>query len=305
MDFTATGLLQVIRDYVSLPPWSDSSTNAKLLRLLNREQMLTIQKMLLSARKEYRTAILDVPVVSGQLVYPIPPRAITSGLKMIQGIDASGGAWMLWEIPEDNVPWPRSFMAPSGQFFLRGNTLNWYQPPQYAYLRFSYPRRLSELTTDGADFSTIATITTATKTITVSPALTSASGTFDLVQANPQFDLMAADAVATGSTTTTLVFSATLPTNLAVGDYACVPQKSPVCLAPLELHAVLALRVAQKVVMAKGDPQSPAISSDLHEAMSIAASMLEPRPEKVRASKNPAAPGMSRWGNRGWWGTNY
>lgn len=293
----------MVRDYVYLPAWQGASSDARILRLLNREQLLTIQKMLMSARKEYRTAILDVPVVANSLVYPIPPRAIASGLKMIQGIDNAGGQWTLWEIPDDNVPWPYSFMSPGGQFFLRGNTLNFYQPPPYAFLRFSYPRRLNELVAvDDSTYSTITAIDTTTNTLTVNPALTSASNTYDLVQANPQFDLMAADVAATGSASTSLVFANTLPLNIAVGDYACVPQKAPVCMAPLELHAVLALRVAQKVVTAKGDPQAQVIKDDLHEAMAIAASQLEPRPEKVRASKNPAAPGMSSWGYGSGWG---
>ena len=295
---TTDDLLQAVRDYVSLPT-SDEGADARLIRLLNYEQNLTLAKILKSARKQYRTASLDVTVVANRLSYQIPPRAITSGLQMIQGLDSSGNGWILWELPQGEVPYPSTFFAPTGQWFLKGNNVNFYATPPYATLRFWYPRRLSELVAISAsstNYATISNIDTGTGIVTFSPSLTGNS--FDLVQANPQYDLLAADFTTTGSGTTRTFSS--LPYNLAVGDYICLPGKTPVCMAPQELHAVLALRVAQKTVTAKGDPQGQVIANDLQEAVRLAQSLLEPRPERVRAMKNPAAPGWYGGDGR-WW----
>lgn len=296
---TTDDLIQAVRDYVSLPAW-DEGADARLIRLLNYEQRLTLQKLLQSARKQYRTATLDVTVVANRLSYQIPPRAITSGLTMLQGIDSSGGAWILWELPQGEVMWPASFVAPGGQWFLEGNNLCFYQTPPYTTLRFWYPRRLSELVAISAsstDYDTITTINTSTNLVSFTTSLTGNS--FDLVQSGGQFDLLAADVTTTGSGATRTFPS--LPYNLAVGDYICKPGKTPVCMAPLELQAVLSLRVAQKTVTAKGDPQAQVIAGDLQEAMRLAATLLEPRPERVRAMRNPSAPGMSFNSLGRWW----
>lgn len=300
-DYTSDGLLTAVRDYCQLPTW-DEGTSAQLLRLLNREQLLYLTALIQGARKEFRTSTTTVSLSASRTAYQIPARAIASGLKMIQATDSAGNSWMLYQVPAEDVPWPYSWQSPCGQFYIQGNRIVFYSAPTlYSSLLISFPRRMSELvlSTDTTNARAITQINTSTKTVTMAGSI--AGSTFDLVQANPQFDLLSADAAGTPAGST-VVFTDALPNDLAVGDYCCVPQKAPVCMAPYELHAVLALRVAYVTLKAKGDPAAEAIKAELAECQVNAMKLLEPRPEKVRALKNPNAPGMVITTSSGWRG---
>ena len=103
----------------------------------------------------------------------------------------------------------------------------------------------------------------------------------DLVQANPHFDTLAIDQVITSVTTTAIIFSSTLPTRLAVGDWVSLQGQSPVIQLPLELHPLLAQRVANQCL--KNSPHSEAYKNGLNEVLALekqAMHLLTPRIEK-------------------------
>lgn len=300
MAYTADQLVTDARAYAQLPSF-DEGASAMLLRLLNTEQLTYLAKQLEATREEYRTATLDVTLTAGVLTYPIPTRAIAAGLKMLQVVDSAGNLWGLWELrPQD---WPQSGVWPSPcqRFYLQGNFVRFYASPPTGTLRVTYPLRMSELvlSTDTTNVRTISTINTSTKTLTLSGAFTNAAGLADLVRATPHFDILAMDASFTGSGTSTLVFASTLPTGLAVGDYVCIPGKSPVCQAPLELHSLLSQHVAYVTLQAKGDPKAPAMEKLRDSTAANITTLLQPRPQRPRSTINYQAPGFYRWGVNG------
>lgn len=302
-DYSVDGLLTAVRDAIYGPTW-DEGADTRLLRVLNREQNLYLTALIKSAREEYRTATLSITLTAGRTEYHIPARAVASGLKMIQAVDSAGSQYMLYQQPAEDVPFPYSWTAPNGQFFIRGNRIVFYTAPtNFSSLTVSFPRRLSELVllTDTTNARAITAINTSTKAITVAASMSASGLYFDLVQANPQFDLLAADLFDPAWISNTAFFTDALPDGLAVGDYLCVAQKAPVCLAPYELHAVLVQRVAYMTLLAKGDPQAQAAERALDGMAEEAMKLLQPRPEKTRALRNPNAPGMTFGGWRGWW----
>ncbi len=223
---------------------------------------------------------------------------------MVSAVDAAGNTWLLTELRPRDWTWPGIWVAPGRQFYLERNTLVFYSAPPAGSLLLRYPLRLSELVlpTDTANVRTISTINTGTKTLTLSGTFTNAAGLCDFVQARPQFDLLSMDAAFSGSGTSTLIFTADLPDGLAVGDYVCTPKKSPVCLAPLELHEVLAQHVAWVTLVAKGDPKAQALSDLRDDTKKRVLGLLEPRPSKPRSVINRNAPGWNRFGSYGWRG---
>lgn len=291
------------RDYSYLPTY-DEGDDTRLLRLLNRGQFDYLTGVLDSADASFRYAQISIPVVSGQLEYAIPERAIASGIEMVEAVDTGGNTWLLTELRPRDWTWPGIWVAPGRQFYLQRNTIVFYAQPPAGSLLLRYPLRLSELVlpTDTTNVRTISTINTGTKTLTLSGNFTNAAGECDLVQANPQFDLLGMDATFTGSGTSTLVFTDDLPDGLAVGDYVCTPKKAPVCLAPLEMHALLAQHIAWQILVAKGDPRAQATAELRDDTKKRVMMLLEPRPSKPRAIKNLNAPGWGRWGAYGWRG---
>lgn len=291
------------RDVGFLPTF-DEGADARLLSLLNRAQLSYLQGVLESADSSFRYAKTTIAVVGGQLEYEIPARAIASGVEMVEAVDASGNTWLMTELRPRSWAWPGIWVAPGRQFYLEGNRIVFYAQPPAGSIRLRYPLRLSELVlpTDTANVRTISTIDTATKTLTLSGNFTNASGICDLVQANPQFDLLAMDSSFTGSGTSTLVFTGALPTGLAVGDYVCTPKKSPVCLAPLEMHQLLAMHVAWETLTAKGDPKAQALMALRDDEKKRVLLLLAPRPAKTRAIVNRNGPGWNKWSGYGWRG---
>ena len=295
-DYTSTQLLADAREYAMLPTY-DEGASARMLRRFNTEQLTYLTKQLQKVREDYRTATLDITLVASRLTYPIPTRAIAAGLQMLQVVDSAGTSWGLWELRPRDWPAGGTWVSPCRRFYLQGNFITFYAAPPTGTLRVSYPLRLSELVlpTDTANVRTISTINTGTKVLTLSGTFTNAAGLCDLVRATPHFDILGMDSSFTGTGTSTLTFAATLPTGLAVGDYVCIPGKSPVCQAPLELHSLLAQHVAYVTLQAKGDPKAATLEKLRDDTASSVLTLLAPRPERPRSIQNYSAPGWHRW----------
>lgn len=296
--YSTDDLLIAIRDYVQFPDF-DEGSDARLTRLLNREQSGYIQQILQSTAENYRTTQASITVVTGQLAYDIPTRAIASGLKMVQAYDSGGLQWMCTELrPEDIQWWRQQWVSPCQQFYLYRNQIVFYAQPPAGTLTVTYPMRLSEMVAAAA-CGVVATKPTPT-TFTFTGTL--ATGSVDFIQSAPQFDTLAMDQTCTVVSTTGTI-AAGVPARAAIGCYVAAAGTTPVCQAPLEMHSLLALRVAYVSLQAKGDPQAPALEKQLSGMKADVMKLLEPRPSKPRSIISFTGPGWSRgyYGTRGRW----
>lgn len=283
-------LVEAIRDLGMLPMADDDdNTAARLIRHANREQQLFLTRLMLSVREEYQTATVDI-TLTGETRYRIPSRAVASSIRRLVTVDADGQ-----ETP-----------VQSNLYKLEGNEIVFHSAPAASALRVVYPRRLNEMVI-AAEAGEITAINTTTRAITLSSVPTdfSSTQTYDLIQGTPHFDLLAYDQAATlaGSV---LTFAEALPEDLAIGDYVALKGQTPVCMAPLELHVVLAYRVNAVILQAKGDPKTAGAVEMLAAARDDAMSLLEPRKkDEPTIIQNPYAPGWrrgTRLGNRRWRG---
>ncbi len=295
---TVADLLTAVRDFYTLPTY-DEGSDARLLRVLNREQLGYLQKKLIAARAEYRDATYAITVVSGQLAYDIPTRAIASGLTMIQAVDVSGNQWLMVEVRPTDAPNRLGpvWVAPGRQFYLQRNQIIFYSAPPAGTILVRYPMRLAQLVPDGS-FATVASITNSTQVVFTG---TLATGQTDVIAAVPQFDTLAMDKAVTVSSTTA-TFTAGVPDRLAVGSYLCAADTSPVCQAPLELHPLLCCRASYVTLKSKGDPFAKDAKEQLDEMAADAAALLAPRPGKPRSDVNYAGPGWRNGWASGWRG---
>lgn len=296
MGYEVDNLITATRDYANLSPNAESTQSAALLRALNREQRLFITSLLEKCKQQHKQATLDVSTNGSTTRFNIPTRAIAAGIKMVEGIGSTGIRWMLHELPDDEYArgWPRN-----GDFYFEGNQIVFYSAPQTGTLRFTYPRRLSELVLL-ASIAPITAISGGTITATSPAGYPTASTAYDFVKSTPHFDILAMDKNATRSGNTFTFTAADVPSGLAVGDHVCLASQSTVCQAPLELHDVLALRVAIMNSAGKNDAQVDRLKGFLREAMDNAAHLLNPRSTTEAVLVNPNSPG---WGSfRGGYG---
>lgn len=292
MAYTTDELLDELRDDAQLSESAEDSQDTQLVRLLNREQRLFLTALIQRSKGKFKQATLDLTANGSTTRFNVPARAIAAGITMIEVVN-SGGRGILYTLTDEEFA---SGSPKSGTFYIEGNQLVFHRAPPSSTLRVTYQRRLSKLVL-AAEARAITAINTSTKTVTIAAAPSSFTGltAMDLVKATPHFDVHGIDLACTAisSSGTSVVFSSTLPTNLAVGDYVCIPGESPVVQAPLELHRLLSLRAAYMWCRSKNDSLANGLKAELADAMRDAAQLLEPRHEQDPVLSNPNAPGWS------------
>ena len=312
ISYIADTLVTNLRRAGKLPPHDQAATAAALLDKLNTEQRLYLTRVLQSVREQYRQAYYDITTTAALKRYAIPARAVAAGIVAVAKINSDASRTPLnffsdYRVQESNTP-------TAGDCYLEGNELVLFQDPGAITLRVTYNRRLSELVLE-ASARAITAINTGTKTITVaaSPSTFTSRTTMDLIKGTPHFDTYGIDLACSsiGASATSIVFTATLPTSLAVGDYVALPGESPVCNAPWEMHDLLVHKAAHAWLLERGDPRAGSVAKllwgeDGKGGMEAdALSLLTPR---VQTDSKPLinfnAPGWSRWRGRWRWPTS-
>jgi hypothetical protein len=104
------------------------------------------------------------------------------------------------------------------------------------------------------DCGEIETINTGTNTITGTfPAAWTTSDVFDFISGYPGFENMDSDRAVSAVSTTSMTFSSSLPTGLAVGDFVCLAEESCFVQLPHEAHTLLVYMTVAACLEAKGD----------------------------------------------------
>lgn len=313
ISYTVDGLVSRMRKAGKLPPHDQAGTATALLEKLNDEQRLYLTKLLQATREKYRQATYDITTTANTKRYAIPSRAVAAGIVAVARIDGDSRTPLQF-FDDTRVNTNRNPTA--GDCYLEGNELVFFQDPGALTVRVTYNRRLSELVL-AADARAITDINTSTKTITIAAAPSTFNGrtTMDLVKGTPHFDTFGIDLTCTSIATNdvSVVFSATLPTSLAVGDYVALPGETPVCNAPWELHDVLVHKAAYVWLAERGDPRASSVAALLwgndgtgRSGMEAdAMSLLTPRVANESKPLIPFnAPGWGHWRGQGRWPTS-
>lgn len=289
-DYTTTRLLARVRKRAGLPAWGEDGLDDELLERINDELRLYLAAVIEGAKTQLKQTTLDLAIVANQVRYAIPARAIGAGVKMLEGLNASGQRVFLVEMPDREFHGFRT-----GDFYVEANEVVFFRAPTITTLRVTYSRRLSDLVATTA-VRAITAINTGTKTVTIAAAPSTFTGVtaLDLVKGTPHFDLYAMDAAcaAVGSSATSIVFSSTLPTGLAVGDYVCLPGESPVVQAPLELHSLLAQQAAFSYLDDKGDERAGEAERRRNRLEADVLKLISERVQEGRLLINRNGPGF-------------
>lgn len=304
-DYTATALIASLRRRGWLPAAS-ALTTADCLAILNEEARVYLTALLKSVREEYlvREADYDVPLVAGTARYRMPTRCVANALRSVHVLDGQSNPRPLTRVePENQHGYPGSG-SPVG-YMLRGGTLQLLPTPGGGgTLRLGYLQRLSQVV-DASACGRVTAINTGTGAVTVSAApatfVTTASGVplYDFVRGTPAFESLAVDQSATVAGT--ILTFATVPAELAVGDYVALAGETPIPQVPLECHALLAQRAVVVLLEATGSPRLEAARRILEGEdgkggmQADVMRLLSPRVTgSTRPLVNPNGPGMRR-----------
>lgn len=297
-EYTTDLLLTSMKKRGMIPASTNAFSTTDLLRVLTEEMRTYIVEMLVSANEEYGVTTYDVSIASGTSSYVMPPRASGMHLRGVYFVDSSGN-----EAPLDRIePSRAGDYGTSGSiagYKLENNSVVVVPSPSATSgtlrMRYFYrPNKLVETTAVGL----ITAINTSTRVVTVSttiPTTFTTSVTYDLVKGQPGFQSLGIDLAVSAAAATSMTFSVTLPTGLAVGDYVCLAGQSPIPQIPPETHILLAHRAAQIVLEGVGDPRSARAEATTEKMRQKLMPLLTPRVKAgSRIIVNRNGPG---WGN--------
>jgi hypothetical protein len=301
--YTSTYLLQSLKRRGLIPTSASTFAASDFYKVLDEEVQTFIVPLLLEVREEYLVAYEDESIVSGTDEYDIPERAIAGKLRDVALSDGNGGFRPLSRFEPDHVDSLSTSISGSLGFYLRGNKVVLTGSPASGTLRFTYYQRPNRVVATDA-VGEITAINTGTRVVTVSgsvPSTFTTSVTYDFVKGTPGFELRGKDLSASAVGASSVTFSATLPTDLAVGDFVCLANETPIPQVPVETHPLLAQRATATILHALGDPKAKAsyeLAADMEKRI---LKVLSPRVEGANRfviNRYGVGQSSSKWGSR-------
>lgn len=307
-NYTMTSILASIKTRGLLPTTQQTYQDSDLITLANDELQIGVVPFIMKFRSEYFVTDEQDLIEANKDTYDIPTRAIGGKVRNLVVVDNNDNEYDLPQIAKEDR---KFYNVQSGSaqfnafvFYFEGNTVKICPKPlniqTQSYLKQAYYIRPSQLTSPSAA-CLITAIDTTLKQVTVNSVPTNITVTtpIDFVRGTPGFECRAIDVTPTALSGVVFTFSE-LPDNLAVGDWVCEANTSPIPQIPLELFSMLSQRVVVKVMEGLGDAQGLQIAqSKLIEMEKAAEHLLSPRsdgnPKKLINRYSP----LRAWGNRG------
>ena len=278
----STELINALKIKGSFPTSDDLFSNDDFLVLFNMQMKVEILPIMLKLNEEYFLQYKDFTISQGSK-YRIPSRAIGTNIRDLKKIDSSGNYTDINRLFEED----RS-SGKSG-FYVNRNSVELTNDFISDTLRMTYFARPNKLvlTTSCAQITSIDTVLN-TVVVSSAPATMSTGVLVDFVQNNNPFDLLSFDQELVSVSGTTLEVVA-LPSDLAVGDWVCIANESPVPLVPEELHPVLVQSALVTTLSSKKDKALDYENKKLTEQIEAVLTMLDPRVQnnstKMRSGK--------------------
>lgn len=251
-DYTHVGLLASVRRLAAAPTATASgSADADIIAHANEVQQSEVAPFALQLREDYFLQLKSQTVTANLGSYRIPSRAIGGILRDVAMKDSAGNYRSLIrtafdELEEHNTSTPGSPQA----FYLRGSNVVIVPAPSSTDETLELPYFIRPNAIVITAYGTITQINTGTGVVTFSQAGTFTPGTssiLDLVSASSGFESLAIDQTPTAAVSGTSVTLSGIPTDLAVGDYVCTQQTSPVPQLPAEFHPLLYIKTALRL----------------------------------------------------------
>ena len=272
-------LISDIQTGAMLPTASSLTfSTTQLLRMADRELQSGVVPLMMSVREEYFVTYLQQAIQTNVALQQIrlPYRAIGQKVRQMNLVPDALGDY--WPIPQLSVDDRESNLA---GYWVEGNLVWLFNPmgnwvaPTIELVYYLRPNRLVSPST-AVGVITAVNGTTFQLTVAAAPATFTSTALYDVVRARPGYDCLMMDAAATVAGNV-LTFNS-LENEIAVGDYVCLAEESPVAQIPPEMHPVLAQRVIVKVLEAVGDTQGmQAAQSKLAELQESALTLITPR----------------------------
>lgn len=306
MAYTADDLITAVKRRGRIP--DDSFTDAEYLAFADEEMSTLLVPLVRSHVVEFFIKETDTAQINDVRDYRIPSRTQSGGLRDLTMVDANDNEFNVAYITLDDhydftnggSVWWRNGIA----FSIIGDHVRIMPTPTTTdnKIRFRYFRRPGRLVTV-ALAPKITAIDVGLKKITVGvglvPSAWTTGDTFDLVQGSPNFDSLGDDLAVTTIAGDDITFTATLPTDLAVGDYVGLKEEASIVQLPSEFHPVLYSAVQVRALEALGDADGAGFAQakmdrEINSVSKLISPRVEGEHEPIINWRSPLREG-SRW----------
>ena len=243
---TANDLMADVKRNCNVPTSQITFQNTDFYALADNSIRSKLVPLIIKTMEEFYVYPINYAIATGQIAYPIPPRAVNMMVRSVQIISSSD--------PDTRVNLERlniedlyagisgnaRFLVKKNGFYLEGNNVVLYPTPvqNLDILRLNYYIRPGQLV-DISSCAQVQSINTSTNVVTcVSVPSTFTNATlYDLVKANPGYDYTAIDQPVTTVNGNLITFTNALPAGPLIGLHA------ETCLAGVGTAAVLEMGV--------------------------------------------------------------
>lgn len=271
---TTADLISNIKLRGSFPTANDLFSTADYLRILNDEMMNQVTPLLTKLNEEFFLTYQDTAITSGQSAYRIPKRAIGSMLRDVQIINSAGNVVSLPRMFEEDKY--STTQGPLG-YYIKSNQIILSPTPTSTTgtLRLAYFRRPSKFVATTA-CAQITSIAGSIVVVSALPTTMTTNTSIDFVQGDSPYDLLQMDTPIASAAGTTLTF-ATVPTDLAVGDYICLAGEACLPMIPEEMIPFLVQAALVICLSSKKDKSVELELQKLEQSKQAVISLLAPR----------------------------
>jgi hypothetical protein len=304
---TTSKLVDSVRKRAMIPKDTSVFTDDNIVEILNEEIDTNILAKLMSVNEEHMVTFIDVALEDDKNNYTIPYRSVGNKLRDLAALDSAGDFYELSRISLEEVSDYRSPYVVSNDdvFYIEGDEVKLvdFSIRDYKTLRFYIYLRPSVLVPED-EVAVVTAIDTATGTVSLDkfPKNFSTNNVYDLVSKRTPNKILKFDIKRTASDANvkTITFSPSdMPEGLAIGDYVCVAEQSPVPNIPTEWHPVLAQSAAVYILESLGDSEglqnAYARLQKMEEAvMQITDDRVEGAPNKINARHSTLNESVSR-----------
>lgn len=288
MIFTGDLLLTSVKRNVMLPFNQNQLSDTDLLAFADEEIASLIMPELIKLREEYGVYTTTTALVASQSAYQVPRRATGRVLRLLELQLNSTTTLAMSQIARADQRYYSNNTTgsyPVGFYYQNDKVI--LLPPVGSAptqsLVFSFIMRHSQLTTLSSS-RIITNINTVTGDVTVSSAFPStvvAGSLMDMVEARSQPVILSYDIPTTNVAGAVVSFApASLPADLAVGDYVTLAQQTPVLTLPEECGPVVMQAVTVRILATQKDLEAlPLAQAALDAKLKSMRELLAPRME--------------------------
>lgn len=309
--WTTSELIDDIRAQGALSSDDSAFSDANCLAAANRALKAIFVPAIRSIRAEYYVTHVDETIVADQAEYRIPHRSATNSVRQVFWIDSASSKHELHPATVgETVEYERT--GRPVRYAVRDDRLVLLPTPNAALgtLRILYERRPSSLVLVSScqDITAVGVEGSETAVILSGTESTFDNLSVDIVRCKPPFSLAVRDATFDKQTVFDVDYLVYTPaswdTTPAVGDYMCLAGETCFPQIPVELHPMLALASAIKLLRPIDREYSLELQTEFDIQCPRILSSLTPR-NQGRSQKLINPDSMLRRGTSSRWGSGF